>query len=82
MEKRIQGLPSTIADFDSLMIRIITFTRKCYMNLDFEADPSLGEVDLLILNDGGLAPALQLRIERQHHVGYYQTTPMCDTTIL
>ena len=64
------------------MIRIITFTRKCYMNLDFEADPSLVEVNLLILYDGGLAPALQLRIERQHHVGYYQTTPMCDTTIL
>ena len=47
------------------------------MNLDFEADPCLGEVNLLILYDGRLALALQLRIERQHHDEYYQINPMC-----
>ena len=63
------------------MIRLL-LQEKCDMNLDSEADPSLGEVDLLILYDGGLASALQLRIEPQHHVEYYLINPMCDTTIL
>ena len=52
-----------------LSSKLLNIAEIIPLNLDFEVDPRLGEVDLLLPDRGGLASAAQLREQSQNHSG-------------